>query len=120
MGITRLLSKQKLIWCNIVLLGFLFMTSCKETTVNYDSFLEKPFAVKKEASLEINLGYTAASANWIKPSIRFEGDSLYISGVLTFKESPRSVSVRLPDAGKKYHVFWVDKNGKKAELTVRE
>lgn len=119
MGIARLLFKQKLTWGLVVLLAF-FLSGCEEPMVNYNSFLEKPFAVKKENSLEINLGYTAASASWVKPSMRFEDDALYISGTLTFKESNRVVTVQLPDPSKKYRVFWVDEDGKKTQIAVRE
>ncbi len=122
MGVAGMLSKQKLILLSFISssLVLLLLIGCKETMVNYDNLLEKPFVVNKGNYFEIHLGYTAASANWIKPSISFEGDMLYVSGVLTFKESPKTVTVQLPEPTKKYYVFWLDEGGKKTELTVRE
>lgn len=121
MGIARVLSKQKLIMRGfLIMLIPLMLIGCKETMVNYGNFLEKPIAIKKGDSFEINLGYTAASANWIKPSFKFEEDALYISGTLTFKERPNIVTIKLPDATKKYRVYWVDSDGRKTELKLRE
>lgn len=118
MGIAGLLSKQKLILAGIIFM--LLFLGCKENMVNYDKFLEKPSAVRKEASIEVNLGYTATSANWIIPTVRFEGNDIYIYGTLTFKESPKTVTVKLPDSMKKYRIFWLDRDGKKTEIAVRD
>lgn len=84
--------------------------------VNYDEFLEKPSAIRKGNMVEINLGITRASANWVAASSRINDDTIYIYGKLTFKEIPQTFLIELPDPKKDYHIFWVDKDGKKTEI----
>ena len=121
MGITRLLSRQKIICTfSLFLLGFVFISGCKKELVNYDYFIEKPRAVKKEDFIEINLGYTRASANWVKAFTQIENDIIYISGEFTFKEIPQTFSVKLPNPTQSYRLFWIDWNGEKTEIPVRE
>lgn len=119
MGITRLLSRQEMIRVICLLLfGFLFISGCKKELVKYEYFIEKPSAIKKGDFIEINLGYTRASANWVKAFTQIEKDVIYITGEFTFKEIPQTLLIKLPDPNKDYRVFWVDGDGKKTEMFV--
>ena len=121
MGISRLLFRYELIFrfCFILIIPFI-SSGCKENMVKYDYFIEKPTAIKNADSIEIYLGYTRASSNWIKASYKIEGNIIYVFGELTFKEIPQTLSIKLPDAQKKYRLFWVDDDGKKTEIMIRE
>jgi hypothetical protein len=119
MGFARVLLKQNLtVLFTLLLLGMITMTACKESLVKYEDFLEKPSAVRKGDMIEINLGFTAASANWIKPFYKIDDNILYISGELTFKEIPQTISVKLPSPNIKYRVLWVSGDNKKTEIIV--
>lgn len=121
MGITRLLFKYKLIYGLFVLLMVVCATSgCREKMVKYELFIEKPSAIKKGDLIEVNLGYTRASANWVKAFVKIEGDIIYISGELTFKEIPQTLSIKLPSPQKNYQVFWIDGDGKKTAINVQQ
>jgi hypothetical protein len=117
----RLLPTEKLkYWHYFIVFGVLFIIGCKVSMVNYEDFLEKPSAKRVGEFIEVNLGYTPASANWIKAEIDIQGDQILISGKLTFKEIPQSISIKLPDSNMSYRVFWVDRDGKKTEITVKK
>jgi len=88
--------------------------------VKYEYFIEKPSAIKKGDLIDINLGYTRASSNWVKAYSKIEDDVIYISGELTFKEIPQTLSIKLPDEKKTYRLFWIDGDGKKTEIKVQQ
>lgn len=121
MGIAGLLFRQKMIRviC-LMLFAFLFIGGCKKELVKYEYFIEKPSAIRKGDSIEVNLGYTRASANWVKAFTQIEKDLIYISGEFTFKEIPQTLLIKLPEPNKNYRIFWVDGDGKKTEITVRQ
>ena len=118
---TRLLLRYKLIYKLCIIFIIIFICNgCKENLVQYDSFIEKPSAIKKDDVIEIKLGYTAASANWIKTFVNIEGNIIYICGELTLKEIPQTISIKLPEPQKNYKVIWIDGDGKKTEINVRQ
>jgi hypothetical protein len=120
MGTVRLLCKKRLVSEVIVaLLVAVSLASCGGKKVNYESFMEKPTAVRKDNVVEVALGYSANSALWVKAKVKIADDDIYISGRFTLREMPQSITIRLPDPKKAYRVYWIDENGKKTEIGVR-
>jgi hypothetical protein len=121
MGTTRLLLRHELIYKLCIIFIIIFICNgCKENLVKYDSFIEKPSAIKKDDVIEIKLGYTAASANCMKTFVNIEGNIIYIFGELTLKEIPQTISIKLPEPQKNYKVIWIDGDGEKTEIKVRQ
>src|SRR4030066_1540309 len=108
MGITRLLFRYELIFrfCFILIIPFI-SSGCKENMVKYDYFIEKPTAIKNADSIEIYLGYTRASSNWIKASYKIEGNIIYVFGALKFKEIPQTLSLKFHALHTKYKIIAV-------------
>jgi hypothetical protein len=101
----------------LVLVGML-ASGCKSNLVKYEYFIEKPTAIRKDNTIEVNLGYTRASSNWVKPSVVIDRDVIYVSGELTLKEMPQVLLISLPSPKAIYRLFWVDGDGNKTEIGV--
>lgn len=119
MGIARLLSRLKLVFVICFVVLGVFVDGCKEDLLKYEYFIEKPTVVKKGDTIEINLGYTRASANWVKASCQIEDNVIYVSGKLVFHEISQTLAVKIPDRTINYKVFWIDDDGKKTEIYYR-
>ncbi len=121
MGSPWMLSKQKIaLFSCLLLFGTCISAGCKGNVVKYEYFIEKPSASRTSGVIEINLGYTRASANWIKSHYQIEQNTIYLSGELTFKEIPQKIIIKLPDPNAKYRIFWIDEDGKKFEIPVSD
>lgn len=115
----KMLSKKELILAACLVLFTMFTAlGCKDTVVNFSDFIEKPSAIRTTDRIEINLGFTKASGNWIKPVIRFEDEAIVIGGTLTFKEQKNMVSVQLPKPRSDYRVYWIDEDETRHEIQV--
>jgi len=112
------MSNKKFIVALNALFILLAISTCYGKMVNSKDFIEKPKAVRSGDTIRLDLGFTAASANWIKPDVKIENESIFVSGKLSFKELPQIVSIKLPDSHKNYRLFWVDEDGKKTEIPV--
>lgn len=93
------------------------VTGC--TKVNYSDFIEKPVVSQKDNSLEVKIGFTAASANWVKTRMAVVGNEIHLSGSLTFFEQDPVMQFEIPSKDKCNKVFWIDNDNKKHQLSIR-